>query len=1078
MTSVSFRQSHHDVSYPPLDGSLFLQEMIEFNATHNPSRTFYTFYDERINGLRHVSHLEFYRACQRIAHVVRPNGQGPTNAVIAIISNCDTILYQALTMGVIFAGHTPFPMSPRNSAAAVVNMMRKTGCRRIIATSHSLGTLLDGIRIELASGVEELNQIEIDEPPTLAFAYPELGKETTSSPFAPYPKLDERPANDAIMYYLHSSGSTRFPKPIPITYLTAVHWCITPSVLEHVDFPTDIRIGAASLPPFHTLGMYVQLYYPIVSLKTVTIGPNRPQLVVVPAFLEEWVNAPQVVQVLSKLEYVTFAGGPLAKKTGDALVAAGVKLASVYGTTEFSAITYTFRSCRRSWTLWEWVRFGPNQRIRWVAQGDGTYECQVLTCPTHQVSVENLPDVKGYASCGCVRQTSHHRGTCTKSLVDWTTSSSIRRVRRRCLRRWRQSSGRVRMCRACACLDEGRNQTGGARGTCEQSMLIDVTDDERVAEFRNKIWRDVEEANKVAPAFSRVFKEMILVTNKEKPMLQIDALYASVEASAQAGTDVPLPSTWSHTEVEYWLAVHATAVNAGKPIAVDEDVFEQGFDSLSSTFLRNRILGSLSASTHREIREAVSRIGQNVIFANPTLRRLASHLIHCVVGEGADVSLALPVLDMKTEIENMVAKYTVGMGDDAKVGDGMLGTLNGRFNHKHTPTDDVAIVYAFNRPSTNGHTIRQRQRAAFQDRGLDITLLDSEKLIYVQGDAAQAHLGLDDQTYGEIRDAVTAIVHNAWRLDFNLALSSFEPHVRGTRHLIDLARASCKAHKPRFLFTSSIASAQGWAKTKGAFPEEVQVDAGVAVGAGYGASKYVSERILAMSGLPATSLRIGQITGGAPRGAWSTSDWVPIIVKSSVSLGALPEARGIASWLPPHAVSDAMLDVAFADEEPPLAVNLVHPRPIAWESLMPAHSRGTVSEASHVIATSFNLVQPMGRAIERVRSGYERGEYQTCGTCSIRTGSIYKTCARLVTADFYCDQPAIKLLEFMRSLAESDVGMRRRSGAEMEEAVGFTRFATDVAQGVSKTMRELKPLSAMDATQWVDYWVSAGMFSG
>ncbi|KAF8547599.1 hypothetical protein OG21DRAFT_1424483 [Imleria badia] len=122
--SVSFRQRANDVSYPPLDGSLFLPEMIEFNAKHNPTYAFYTFYDERVNALRHVSHLEFYRACQRIAHAVHPNRHGPDNTIIAIIANCDTILYQALTMGVIYAGHIPFPMSPRNSPGAVVNMMR------------------------------------------------------------------------------------------------------------------------------------------------------------------------------------------------------------------------------------------------------------------------------------------------------------------------------------------------------------------------------------------------------------------------------------------------------------------------------------------------------------------------------------------------------------------------------------------------------------------------------------------------------------------------------------------------------------------------------------------------------------------------------------------------------------------------------------------------------------------------------------------------------------------------------------------------------------------------------------------
>ena len=276
--------------------------------------------------------------------------------------------------------------------------------------------------------------------------------------------------------------------------------------------------------------------------------------------------------------------------------------------------------------------------------------------------------------------------------------------------------------------------------------------------------------------------------------------------------------------------------------------------SLSSTFLKNRILGSLGTCPHEEFREAASRISQNVVFANPTLRRLASHLIECVVGESADAS-SKPVRDAKTEIEDMISKYVVGLGDE--VG----GGARGRAHHRHVvlltgstgglgsfllasllSREDVALVYAFNRASKTG-SAQQRQRAAFDDRGLDTAVLDSEKLIHVEGDLAQPNLSLDDQTYGEIRDAVTVIVHNAWRLDFNLALSSFEPNVKGTRHLIDLARGSKWTDKPRFLFASSVASAQGWDMRKGAFPEAVQFDAGVAVGGGYGASKYVSERV-------------------------------------------------------------------------------------------------------------------------------------------------------------------------------------------------------------------------------------------
>jgi thioester reductase-like protein len=223
-----------------------------------------------------------------------------------------------------------------------------------------------------------------------------------------------------------------------------------------------------------------------------------------------------------------------------------------------------------------------------------------------------------------------------------------------------------------------------------------------------------------------------------------------------------------------------------------------------------------------------------------------------VVGTDASPSAAP---DPKAEIEDMIAKYAVGLGDEVGGGEpgkvhhghvvlltGSTGGLGSYLLASLLSREDVAVVYPFNRSSKTG-TTQHRQHTAFEDRGLDTALLDSTKLIYVEGDAAQPNLSLDDRTYAEIRDSVTVIIHNAWRLDFNLALSSFEPNVRGTRHLIDLARASKWTAKPRFLFTSSVASAQGWDKSRGAFPEEVQFDAGVAVGPGYGASKYVSERV-------------------------------------------------------------------------------------------------------------------------------------------------------------------------------------------------------------------------------------------
>ena len=87
------------------------------------------------------------------------------------------------------------------------------------------------------------------------------------------------------------------------------------------------------------------------------------------------------------------------------------------------------------------------------------------------------------------------------------------------------------------------------------------------------------------------------------------------------------------------------------------------------------------------------------------------------------------------------------------------------------------------------------------------------------------------------------MIHNAWKLDFNLSLSSFEPHIQGTRHLIDLLQSGPNASTAQFLFTSSVASVQSWDKSRGPVPEDIVADLSVAVGTGYGEGKYVAETV-------------------------------------------------------------------------------------------------------------------------------------------------------------------------------------------------------------------------------------------
>ena len=90
---------------------------------------------------------------------------------------------------------------------------------------------------------------------------------------------------------------------------------------------------------------------------------------------------------------------------------------------------------------------------------------------------------------------------------------------------------------------------------------------------------------------------------------------------------------------------------------------------------------------------------------------------------------------------------------------------------------------------------------------------------------------------------IRELIHNAWRLDFNLSLASFEPNIKATRSLVDLALNSHNSRSLCFVFMSSIGSAQCWDRARGTFPEEVQLDPSWAVGSGYGESKYVCERV-------------------------------------------------------------------------------------------------------------------------------------------------------------------------------------------------------------------------------------------
>lgn len=114
----------------------------------------------------------------------------------------------------------PFPVNPRNSPEAIAHLLQSTSCHRVVGTPASFPSLFADVSAALPPDYA----LTVDELPFGHSLYPKLGSETAADPFEAYPPPARRPALTDIGYYLHSSGSTGFPKAIPFPHQVVLEW--------------------------------------------------------------------------------------------------------------------------------------------------------------------------------------------------------------------------------------------------------------------------------------------------------------------------------------------------------------------------------------------------------------------------------------------------------------------------------------------------------------------------------------------------------------------------------------------------------------------------------------------------------------------------------------------------------------------------------------------------------------------------------------------------------------------------------------------------------------------------------------
>ncbi|KAJ7139272.1 hypothetical protein C8R44DRAFT_302385 [Mycena epipterygia] len=907
---------------PPSDGPLLFAETLANHAKKNPTHPLFRYV---INGtLKTIPWSDAVRAFRRAAQFVQEQIKivaPEKRPVVAILASIDQITYLSLVAGVLSAGYQVFPISPRNSELGVMHLLQSTNCSHVLVSAEATTQqLLEGVVAAITTQGGRLQLIPVP-------SFEHLFGVSNPPDFPPTP----RPESDEVAIIMHSSGSVAFPKVIKITYHSLLQFSLGPNYGE-LDFCGEVWSTHAT-PPFH-IGGLIQLFWAAFFGMTIAVFPpvvppiiptpervfddavasNSTFLFCVPSFLESWAREPARLPALKQFKSVIVAGGPLQPAVGDMLHEKGVKIAHVYGLTETGGLNL-FLPRRVPMESWNYFEFSPHiDPVFLPVDGmPNLYRLVVKKCETHAPAVLNttVDGVPAFDTNDLLVQhpENHKLWKIYGRQDDQIMHSNGEKTNPAPLEAIILKDSRI------------KHAVMFGRSKFNAGVLLfpwdpfSPADMERVVEFRREIWPAVQKANEYAPTHSRIFKEMILIADPSKPLEltakgtprraaslemykdEIRAIYAAAEVSSQ--THLAPPKVYDAPSSINFVRSVVRAVMVSPP-GDDEDIFQHGCDSLQATWIRNSILHALRTSNEIEI----GTIPDDFVYSHPTMRLLADMLTKVASGASVlrDISLHASAM------EEMVVKYSrefpehCGAVDapktEAILVTGTTGAL-GCYTLAHLLTlPEISVVYAFNR---TGGSIQERQRTAFVNNGIDEQLLTSPKLRLLEGSLSQTAFGLASDDYDEMREKVTCIIQNAWPVDFNMSISSMEPSVAGTRTLVDFALSSGHTTPPKFIFVSTAGIFRNF---KGPIALEENIsDPKISAGQGYAESKWVTEQMLEIAtqktALNPIIVRPGQLSGGVG-GAWKTSEWFPILLRSSQLMGHLPAISGRISWVPIH----------------------------------------------------------------------------------------------------------------------------------------------------------------------------------
>ncbi|KAI1413959.1 acetyl-CoA synthetase-like protein [Hypoxylon sp. FL1857] len=970
------KETETNGSSKPSYGRRLVPNIIDEIAKTDPGREAFTIprSSDPKDGWKAVTFKEYANSINYIAHRIIETCGTPSPGsfpTIAYIGPNDA-RYVVILVGAIKAGYKVLFISPRNSQEGQINLFNKTDCR-ILAFAKQQRAL-----IQPWSRERDMKTIEVD-PVEMWFPEQEVDH-------FPYEKTFEKAEWEPMMV-LHTSGSTGLPKPITLTHgLMAINDAIHNTANFHGYIPwlrgfaESAKRHLLPMPLFHAAGVFVFVFSALYWDTPIALGiGDRPLsidliieslenadvegIMLPPAMLEEISHNDEYIRPLAKLNLVLFGGGNLNRDAGDKLVRNGVKLANVIGATEFTIFPMYFQSNYKLWQYFilnsdvigaDWRKVeGPEDAYHLVMVRKGKH-------PGHQGIFYTFPDIDEYDTKDMYKphptlpdHWSYYGRS--DSIIVFSTGEKLNPVT----------------------IEEivvGHPEVKGAVVVGSDRLqaalfiepLVNPKTDEEAERLLDRVWPYVAKANEETVAHGQIGRQFMALSNPEKPFHragkgtvqrastikaykdEIDKLYEQVDQLFDAVAP-QIDASSEDTLIESIKSIFGTKLGFKGGLGPDTDFFSAGIDSLIVINASRLLHGAVEAAGYYV---DTTTLATRAIYGNPTPRKLARYLYSVLKEEAKSSHNSTGEYEVQI-MTSLWKKYTdnlptkkVGRPDSSDQDQtvlltGSTGMLGSYMLDLMVKSPAVRKIICLNRAEDGG---AKRQAQSVKERGLSADF--ASKTEFLHADMSRSDFGLSSKVYSRLLNEADRVIHNAWPVNFNMPVESFEPHIRSVRNIADFATNSAK--RVATVFISSIGTVDHWDGSNGPVPEERLQDFKLA-GGGYGQSKMVGGLVLedvAKAGdFPAAIIRVGQIAGPeAEAGCWNKHEWLPSIIASSLYLGALPNHLGVmdrVDWTPAEGIANLVLEVSGVSQKV-AAVDIsgyyhgVNPYATTWDKLAPA----------------------------------------------------------------------------------------------------------------------------------------------